>query len=125
MNSYPKSVTITTVNSEPLTANGYVPVNRYVIIIFIQCEFVHTDLRCDRLLYVRSILLPNFVMDNVLLRYTNNKSSRYDGKDYWESRSKIRREPGSKENLDEGKKSPSRVRSVKIELNNPLFRICR
>ena len=47
------------------------------------------------------------------MRYTNNKSSRYNGKDYWESRSKIRRESGSKGNLSVGEnvtvKTKSRV----------------
>ena len=50
-------------------------------------------------------------MDKVLLRYTNSKSSRYNGKDYWESRSKIRREPGSKGNLAAGEKVTVKTKS--------------
>ena len=52
-------------------------------------------------------------MDKVLVKYSNNKSAGYDGKNYWESLSKIRRTVGASGKLKIGEnvavKSKSRI----------------
>ena len=42
-------------------------------------------------------------MDKVLIRYIDNGSSRYDGKDFLESTRKIRRAEGATGNIESGK----------------------
>ena len=53
------------------------------------CEVDHEGSIFEVIAIIRLIKLLNLIMDKILIRYMDNGSSRYDGKEYLEATSRI------------------------------------
>ena len=61
-------------------------------------------------------------MDSVLIHYVNNKSSRYDGKDFYEPLGKIHQQQGTTGDLAIGETVTIKTKSSIIFLANKLVK---